>query len=731
MLQRLRSPFRWWLGLAMVIALLGLGGCLEVSKPAQGRYLTDSQGRALILHGLNTSNGAKHSGDHMSWVTESDVEREANEWGFNFVRLLVFWGAIEPEKGVYNYQYLDEVQKRVEWYTRRGMHVLIDMHQDMYGYGVGGNGAPAWATETDGHKLGSFNVGQFWWLKNLDPAVIAAFKNFWEYRDHPELQEHYIAAFQLVAQRFRSNPGVIGYDLMNEPHGGDLGKAISGDFQRTWLADFYKRLIPKLRAIEPDKYLFFEPQAFGINFGFPAALPKIEDTRSGDNKLVYAPHLYPVFQHEGVKYSDIDRKQMRDWSKYRAQEMDLHGTPLVVGELGGSEQMPNLHQYLDDALTMLDDMGAGWAYWSSDPGEWGPVNADRQEMPKLNRLIRTYPRAIAGAPVSFRYVPGAADFTLVFREKPGVTGPTEIFVPRRHYPDGFQLSVSDAVGTWRSEYDEKTQILKLWTNPANEEHTVRIFRKFQNLYLPYFAKCVAAQPGSRAVTQDCNGESSQGWVIGNDQTLRSKLDVNQCLDVSDGLAWNAKTVQLHACNGTDAQKWYFDNGLLRTALNPTKCLDVAYGATSDKMQLWDCTGGRAQLFAYRAEGASQDHLLRNEATNLCLDVKDGKMEDGNDVITYPCHGRANQRWFYEPSSGFVHSVQDRRFCLDNRGKTESGSAWGIWTCENSDNLRFNWSGTTLRPYRNLDLAMSAGRGMVAVTQQENDGSDPAVRWRME
>ncbi|HRJ62362.1 MAG TPA: cellulase family glycosylhydrolase, partial [Azospirillaceae bacterium] len=65
-----------------------------------------------------------------------------------------------------------------------------------------------------------------WWVKNIDPSVIGAFVNFWRYREHQYLQDHYIAAWQKVALRFRDNPGVIAYDLMNEPHAGDLKKAL-------------------------------------------------------------------------------------------------------------------------------------------------------------------------------------------------------------------------------------------------------------------------------------------------------------------------------------------------------------------------------------------------------------------------------------------------------------------------------------------------------------------------
>ncbi|HRN94281.1 MAG TPA: cellulase family glycosylhydrolase [Chitinophagales bacterium] len=108
--------------------------------------IKDQFGRTLILHGLNTASNAKHSKDNHPWIQEKDVIREDTEFCFNTVRYLVFWGAIEPQQGVYNYNYLNEVKKRVEWYTQNKIHVIIDMHQDVYGYGVGGNGAPDWAS---------------------------------------------------------------------------------------------------------------------------------------------------------------------------------------------------------------------------------------------------------------------------------------------------------------------------------------------------------------------------------------------------------------------------------------------------------------------------------------------------------------------------------------------------------------------------------------------------------
>ena len=83
----------------------------------------------------------------MSWVKEKDVIHETKKLGMNAVRLLIFWAAVEPQKGIYDEEYLERLAKRVKWYTDNGAWVILDMHQDIYGYAVHGNGAPGWATD--------------------------------------------------------------------------------------------------------------------------------------------------------------------------------------------------------------------------------------------------------------------------------------------------------------------------------------------------------------------------------------------------------------------------------------------------------------------------------------------------------------------------------------------------------------------------------------------------------
>ncbi|MEZ5023823.1 MAG: cellulase family glycosylhydrolase [Chitinophagales bacterium] len=275
----------------------------EFSSPNQP--ILDEFGRTLILHGWNTSSSAKSHPERQPWIIESDIEREATVFGNNFVRYLIFWDGVEPERGVYDEAYLDKVEERVNWYTSRGMYVLLDMHQDLYSIAFGGDGAPEWALQTNGHPIEA-NIGGPWWLSNLNPAVIACWNNFWGYSDHTYLQDHYIAMWQKVVERFKDNPYVLGYDLMNEPWGGDLIKAfITGDFERNQLTAFYERLIPAIRAIDNDGYIFFEPAPAPVTFGAQSNLKEIKDTRIGESRIVYAPHCYPTDLHEGLGYRRV------------------------------------------------------------------------------------------------------------------------------------------------------------------------------------------------------------------------------------------------------------------------------------------------------------------------------------------------------------------------------------------------------------------------------------------
>ncbi len=432
----------------------------------------DQYGRQLILHGLNT--GEKNP-DSDPWIQESDVEREDKEFGFNFVRYLIIWQGIEPQKDSFDERYLDRIEQRVNWYTSRGIHVMLDMHQDIYSIVFGGDGAPAWAVHTNGNPINTTNNSGAWFLKNLDPAVIAALGNFWSYTTYKELQDHYILMWKKVLERFKNNPNVIGYDIMNEPYGGDPIKAL-GDFEKNTLKNFYDKIIPELRSIEPDKYLFFEPQSLFVNFGVTSNLPKINDTRTIQH-LGYAPHFYPFFVEAVVgPYDAVAKQNTKDCFDSRTKEMKRQNCPMIIGETGLSPSTIGFGDYLDDMMNYLDSMQAGISYWFNGHGGWAPLNADGSETPILPHLIRTYPKATAGKIQSFRFNPVSKVFTMTFVSNTSIIKPTEIFVPRRFYPDGWTLTVSGTT-KYSQSFNESDQVLSFSTTENNTLISIKITPK--------------------------------------------------------------------------------------------------------------------------------------------------------------------------------------------------------------------------------------------------------------
>jgi len=86
----------------------------------------------------------------------------------------------------------------------------------------------------------------------------------------------------------------------------------------------------------------------------------------------------------------------------------------------------------------------------------------------LPALVRPYPVATAGEPLSMSYDYRRREFRFEFRHDPDVTAPTEIFVPRCAYPKGCTVTVSD--GTY--EVDVEGQRL-LWRHGTDlAEHTL-------------------------------------------------------------------------------------------------------------------------------------------------------------------------------------------------------------------------------------------------------------------
>lgn len=457
---------------ACLLALIGtLAACSD--DPADKTpypFVTDAQGRALILRGINVMSNAKSDPLRMPNISPEDVRRMVEDWGFNHVRFLIFWDAIEPQKGVYDDAYLERVAERLDWFAAAGIHVVLDMHQDVYAARFCCDGAPEWAIRDDGKP---FELQGQWFLNYFQPAVRAAFDNFWRASgEHSDLQVHYRAAWMQVVKRFKDHPAVIGYDLMNEPHPGSMideaellglpnPASPSPIFDERYLSPFYQKLINVIRQEDVQNWIFFEPRYGAPGNGAATWISDLHDPREGPPRLAYYPHMYSIALEGSERYTVSDTS-VSDWETERSKELARWNMPMAIGEWGLSRNTENWQGFVADVLTMADRMLAGWAYWSYDPGTWGLIEQgdERAESELADHLVRPYAQVIAGTPTAMSFDVGSKDFSLRWSRRAGIVGSSKIYVPKkRHYAQGFTARLNGKIVALEGAWDGIREIL--------------------------------------------------------------------------------------------------------------------------------------------------------------------------------------------------------------------------------------------------------------------------------
>jgi endoglycosylceramidase len=410
----------------LAIALLALLPACSAEPPrwhVAGGFLRDPDGRAVILHGVNVSDAQKRP-PYLDFHQAADYARLPADWGFDAVRFVMPWAALEPERDRYDDTYLEELARRLDWAHAAGLVVVLDLHQDIYGEGFGGgDGAPRWTC--DEARYAAFQPHTPWFFNYLDDNVMACVDQLWT---SDELQRHLLGAWRRVAQRLGRHPAVIGFDAFNEPHWGSYPLSA---FEADRLAPFYEKVVQTVRAEAPDWVAFLEPSS-SRNAGYPTGLP-----RFGFRDVVYAPHSYDQTAESGGGFDPSRRDAILDNMAALADEARALSAALWIGEYGGVAAQPGIGEYMDAEYDAAGAVAAGTMYWEygADDG-YGLVDAARAEKPALaDALARPYPERVAGDPISYAFDETTGAFTLVFRPSAGAA-PTELVLPARRYGPG-------------------------------------------------------------------------------------------------------------------------------------------------------------------------------------------------------------------------------------------------------------------------------------------------------
>jgi endoglycosylceramidase len=447
---------------AILAGAFALPGVAVAALPLghEGRWITDAAGRAVILHGVNMVFKRPPYHAQAAGFNGPDA-RFLGRHGFNTVRVGVIYKAVEPAPGEYDDRYLRRIARTERALAREDIYSLLDFHQDLYNEKFGGEGFPDWAVLDDSlpaEPKPGFPVTYF-----VSPGMNRAWSSLWANRAGPGgvgLQDRYAAAWRHVARRFRDRDLVMGYDLINEPWPGIVWPTCTQfagcpDFEQNSLGPMQDKAVEAIRSVDPRHTVWYEPSV--TTQGGPTYwTPHPDDGNVGMSFHVYCSLTGPTGPIAQVVLLEEDCPQGEQRALRNAVERaDQNGDTLLMSEFGATDDAALISRIVDDA----DRNMVSWQWWhycacddptTSGPGDLQaivrdpgkPARGSNVIHSKLALLERPYPQAVAGTPQSYSFDRDAISFELRYSTTaPGGKRmdsgpPTEIHVPRIHYPDG-------------------------------------------------------------------------------------------------------------------------------------------------------------------------------------------------------------------------------------------------------------------------------------------------------
>src|SRR3954462_15250180 len=350
-------------------------GCSTVASMTgllrvQGATIIDGSGERVRLKGTNIGGWLNMENFITGYAANESMMRAAGRGGLGddayelfFDRLLTaFYGDADAgflaELGLncvrlpVNYRHLES--------DLRPMEIIEDGFRHL-GRAVEAGAAHRIYSIIDLHALpGSQN--QHWHSDNPTHRAL-----FWEHR---HFQDRVVNLWEAIAERYKGNAWVAGYNLMNEP----------ADESRAVVGPYYERLSTAIRAVDADHILLFDGNTYSTEFGF-----------FGDplDNAVYTLHDYvPAgLGREDVYDRDAAERKFLERSAYARRT----GTPLYVGEFapiytGEPEADALRRRILEDQLERYRRHDAGFATWMyKDLGRQGLTYA-RPDSPYGRRM---------------------------------------------------------------------------------------------------------------------------------------------------------------------------------------------------------------------------------------------------------------------------------------------------------------------------------------------------------
>ena len=302
---------------------------------ARGTQLVDQNGNTLFLRGTNLGNWLVPEGymfkmgqvnsprlidellhelvgpdslkkfwaDYLNnYITHQDI-KYLKKIGCNHIRLPFHYKLFTEEEymGGKNsgFKYFDRI---VNWCREEQLYILLDMHC-----------APGGQT---GDNIDD-SYGYPWLMKSQSS------------------QDLLCEIWVRIAQKYKDEPVILGYDIMNEPIAHYFEDEL--DELNPALFQIYKRVVKEIRDVDPNHLIFLNGSIWSTNFD-------VFEELLGEN-IVYEFHKYWV---------DVKQEAVREYVDFRAK----HQVPVYIGETG-----ENTDEWVQEFRELLEKNEIGWCFW--------------------------------------------------------------------------------------------------------------------------------------------------------------------------------------------------------------------------------------------------------------------------------------------------------------------------------------------------------------------------------
>ncbi|MDD3359416.1 MAG: glycoside hydrolase family 5 protein [Parabacteroides sp.] len=239
-----------------------------------------------------------------NYITREDIAY-IKQTGMNSIRLPFHYKSFTEEDYMglkSNQDGFARIDSVIKWCKEEGLYVILDMH------------------DAPGGQTGD----------NIDDS----YGYPWLFESE-ESQQLFCEIWEKIANRYKDEPAILGYDLLNEPIATHFNNK---EEINNHLVPVYKKGIEAIRSVDKNHIILLGGAQWNSNF-------TMFDEKAIDSKMMYTCHRY---------WCDTLQTNLQDFVDFRTKV----NLPLYMGETG-----ENTDEWVGAFRRLMERNNMGWHFW--------------------------------------------------------------------------------------------------------------------------------------------------------------------------------------------------------------------------------------------------------------------------------------------------------------------------------------------------------------------------------